>query len=60
RLRGEKIVHLDPSVEIDNFEGLAVRVDPVGGTLLYMISDDNYSQLQRTLLLQFHLPPTSH
>ncbi|MEE9550124.1 MAG: esterase-like activity of phytase family protein [Candidatus Binatia bacterium] len=60
RLRGEEIVHLDPSGEIDNFEGLAVRVDPAGGTLLYMISDDNYSQLQRTLLLQFHLPATSH
>ncbi len=60
RLRGEEIVHLDSSVEIDNFEGLAVRVDPAGGTLLYMISDDNYSWLQRTLLLQFHLPASSH
>jgi hypothetical protein len=60
RLRGEEIVHLDPSGEIDNFEGLAVRVDPAAGTLLYMISDDNYSWLQRTLLLQFHLPATSH
>jgi hypothetical protein len=60
RLKGEEVVRIDPSIEIDNFEGLAVRVDPVGGTLLYMISDDNYSQLQRTLLLQFHLPPTSH
>lgn len=40
---------------IDNFEGLAARPAPDGGTLLYMISDDNFNDHQRTLLYQFHL-----
>ena len=60
RLKGEEIVHLGSAVEIDNFEGLAVREDPKGGSFLYMISDDNYSMLQRTLLLQFYLPSSTH
>ncbi len=42
---------------IDNFEGLAARPAPDGGTLLYMVSDDNFNGHQRTLLYQFHLAP---
>ena len=38
---------------IDNMEGLALRRGPKGETLIYMMSDDNYSPLQRTLLLMF-------
>jgi hypothetical protein len=34
---------------------LAVRRGPKGETLLYMISDNNFSPLQRTLLLMFEL-----
>ncbi len=55
RLKGEELALLEPPFEVDNFEGLAVRQHPTAGTLLYMISDDNYSLLQRTLLLQFRL-----
>jgi hypothetical protein len=40
---------------IDNMEGLAVRRGPKGETLLYILSDDNYSPLQRTLLLMFEV-----
>jgi hypothetical protein len=40
---------------IDNMEGIAVRRGPKGETLLYLISDDNFSPLQRTLLLMFEL-----
>jgi len=40
---------------VDNFEGIAVRQDSNGDTLVYIVSDDNYSPLQRTLLLQFRL-----
>ncbi len=54
-LKGEELAVLKAPFEVDNFEGLAVRQHPTAGTLLYMISDDNYSFLQRTLLLQFHL-----
>lgn len=60
RLEGKEIALLGPSLEVDNFEGLAVREDPKGGSFLYMISDDNYSILQRTLLLQFYLPSSTH
>jgi len=55
RLKGEELALLESPFEVDNFEGLAVHQHPTAGTLLYMISDDNYSFLQRTLLLQFRL-----
>lgn len=41
--------------QIDNFEGLAVRRDKTGRTFLYIISDDNFSDRQKTLLLMFEL-----
>ncbi len=37
-------------------EGLAVTAMPDGRTALYLVSDDNFSALQRTLLLQLSLP----
>ena len=40
---------------IDNMEGLAVRRGANGETLLYMMSDNNFSRFQRTLLLMFEL-----
>lgn len=55
RLKGEEIARLDPPLVVDNFEGIAVREDPETGTFLYLISDDNYSPFQHTLLLQFRL-----
>jgi hypothetical protein len=36
-------------------EGIAARRDAAGRTLIYLLSDDNYSILQRTLLLMFEL-----
>jgi hypothetical protein len=36
-------------------EGIDVHLTPEGDTVLTMISDDNFSLLQRTLLLQFKL-----
>jgi hypothetical protein len=41
--------------QIDNMEGLAVHRDGRGRTIITMVSDDNGSILQRTLLLQFAL-----
>jgi hypothetical protein len=38
---------------IDNFEGVAVDRMPNGITRLYIISDDNFSRLQKTLLYAF-------
>ncbi|MCB2191651.1 MAG: esterase-like activity of phytase family protein [Deltaproteobacteria bacterium] len=48
---------LSPPLTTDNFEGLAVIPAPAGGWRVYLLSDDNYSPMQRTLLLAFHLHP---
>jgi hypothetical protein len=40
---------------IDNMEGLAVYRGAAGETVVSMISDDNFSPLQRTILLEFTL-----
>lgn len=53
---GEVLVDVGQRYSIDNMEGLAVREDENGDLLVYMISDDNFSALQRTLLLMFRLP----
>lgn len=48
------IATFDPSLTIDNFEGLAVR-EQYGKTYLYIVSDNNFSSSQRTLLLKFEI-----
>lgn len=40
---------------VDNMEGLDVRITDNGRTLLYIVSDDNFNPLQRTLLMMFEL-----
>jgi hypothetical protein len=55
RLVGREILRLSPPWLSDNFEGVAVRQDG-RGVSVYLISDDNYFILQRTLLLKFELP----
>lgn len=42
---------------VDNFEGIAVVPRPNGAARLYIISDDNFSSGQRTLLLAFDWTP---
>ncbi|WP_298301573.1 esterase-like activity of phytase family protein [uncultured Erythrobacter sp.] len=46
-----------PPLTIDNFEGLAVREEG-DRTFLYIVSDDNFSSSQRTLLMKFELLAT--
>jgi hypothetical protein len=53
---GTVLITADDRDDIDNMEGLAVRPGPNGETLLTLISDDNQSLLQRTVLLEFALP----
>ncbi len=48
------IAELRPPLTVDNMEGLAVRVEG-DRTFLYIVSDDNFSPLQRTLLMKFEL-----
>lgn len=50
----ETIAVLTPPLSVDNFEGLAVREEN-GRLFLYLVSDDNFSARQRTLLLKFEL-----
>ena len=52
---GPSIFDADLGEEIDNMEGIDVHVTPEGDTVLTMVSDDNFSLIQRTLLLQFTL-----
>lgn len=53
-LDGPCLIEADLGFEIDNMEGLSVHLDQ-GRTVLTLISDDNFSFLQRTLLLEFEL-----
>lgn len=52
-----EIARFDFPVVVDNFEGVAARRSNSGETLVYIVSDDNYNPLQRTLLLMFALTP---
>jgi hypothetical protein len=52
---GPSIFEADMGNEIDNMEGIDAHVTPEGDTVLTMISDDNFSVVQRNLLLQFTL-----
>jgi len=53
-LDGPYLVEADLGQEIDNMEGLSVHLEQ-GRTVLTLISDDNFSFLQRTVLLEFEL-----
>jgi hypothetical protein len=52
---GPIVVFADMGYEIDNMEGLSVNRTAAGATVLTLISDDNFSAIQRTILLQFTL-----
>jgi hypothetical protein len=52
---GPAIFNADLGHEIDNMEGIDAHVTERGETVLTMISDDNFSLIQRNLLLQFTL-----
>ncbi|MGA7805943.1 esterase-like activity of phytase family protein [Bradyrhizobium sp.] len=52
---GPPIFEADLGQEIDNMEGIDAHVSNAGETVLTLVSDDNFSLIQRTLLLQFTL-----
>lgn len=52
---GPSLFEADLGQEIDNFEGLDAFVNDNGDIVLTLVSDDNFSLIQRTLLLQFTL-----
>jgi len=52
---GPVLFNADLGHDVDNMEGIDAHVTAEGETVLTMVSDDNFSMLQRTLLLQFTL-----
>lgn len=52
---GPEVIFADMGTQVDNMEGLAVHRAADGTIVLTLISDDNFSALQRTVLLQFTL-----
>ena len=54
-LDGPALIEADMGYQIDNMEGIAVHRAADGALVLTLISDDNFSIIQRTLLLQFTL-----
>jgi hypothetical protein len=52
---GPSIFEANLANEVDNMEGIDAHVTDEGETVLTMVSDDNFSMIQRTLLLQFTL-----
>jgi hypothetical protein len=52
---GPIIFAVDSGQQIDNMEGMAVHRAGAGETVVSLISDDNFSTWQRTVLLEFTL-----
>ena len=52
---GRELVFADMGYQIDNMEGLSVHRTADGELILTLVSDDNFSALQRTILLQFKM-----
>lgn len=54
-LQGTLVAEFRPPIQLDNFEGIDLRADDDGRVFLYIISDDNFSPLQSTLLMMFEI-----
>ena len=54
-LEGDELAHFAPPLSVDNMEGLDVVEKPGAPPLVFMISDDNFNGLQRTILMVFTL-----
>jgi|JI10StandDraft_1071094.scaffolds.fasta_scaffold07598_6 hypothetical protein len=52
----QQIARLAKPLTVDNMEGIALRREG-GRTFVYLVSDDNFNPLQRTILLKFELLP---
>jgi hypothetical protein len=59
RLSGQELLKIEQPLVTENFEGLAVQ-ETAKGTMIYLVSDDNYNPFQQTLLLHFLLGNAHH
>jgi hypothetical protein len=55
-IEGEVLLEAADNLNIDNMEAIAVHRSASGETILTLMSDDNFSPLQRSLIMQFALP----
>jgi len=55
-IQGEVLLEATDSLNIDNMEAIGVHRRASGETIITLMSDDNFSPLQRTLIMQFTLP----
>lgn len=53
-VEGRRVARLAPPLTVDNMEALAVTREG-DATILWVASDDNFSSVQRTLLMRFRL-----
>ncbi len=58
-ISAENFFEISPPLPRDNFEGLDTVTTADGTTYIYIISDDNFSPVQHTLLSLFELLPRS-
>ncbi len=56
-ISGHELARIAGSVLGENYEGLTARLEPDGSVSLLIVSDDNFSPLQRTQLLELRWQP---
>lgn len=54
-LTGAEVATINSPLNLDNMEGIAAIRASDGGVLVFLISDDNFKVLERTLLMVFRL-----
>jgi len=55
-IHSRELAQIPADLTVDNFEALGVWQDAKGGQYAIILSDDNFSAVQRTLLMEFKLP----
>lgn len=55
-IAGRELARIPAELTVDNSEALGVFRDAAGKTRAFVLSDDNFNPLQRTLLMEFVLP----
>jgi hypothetical protein len=58
KIVGTELLRLEQPLAVENYEGMAAQ-QTSKGTMIFIVSDNNYSSFQQTLLLQFLLPHSS-
>lgn len=59
RLIGTEVARIAPPLVVDNFEAIAVRPESGGEVSIFLLSDDNFNFVQRTILMQFGMKDPS-